>query len=103
MLIGKIFCVKFLKPKTVDLEKFSLYTDCMTTTKSSDYISLTNVNPAHRVMRIAIKKSLVMTVHNALITREDGLTEHVTYVFCPPHGTWEVGEPYQAVLDQLNT
>ena len=78
----------------------------MKTTKSitpSDYISLTNANPAHRGMRIAIKKTLVLTVHNALVTRDDGLTEAVTYIFCPPHGTWEVSEPYLQVLEQLNT
>jgi len=73
-----------------------------TTTKPSNYISLTNASPAHRGMRIAINKELVMTVHNALVTREDGLTENVTYVFCPPHGTWEVSEPYLQVLEQLN-
>ena len=78
----------------------------MKTTKPiapSDYISLTNANPAHRGMRIAIKKTLVLTVHNALVTRDDGLTEAVTYIFCPPHGTWEVSEPYLQVLEQLNT
>jgi len=67
------------------------------------FISLTNSTPAHRGNRIAIANELVVTVHNALATREDGLTEMVTYVFCPPHGTWEVSETYEEVMAQLTT
>jgi hypothetical protein len=66
------------------------------------FISLTNSAPAHRGNQIAIDKDLIVTIHNAMVTREDGLTEMVTYVFCPPHGTWEVSESYLQVLELLN-
>ena len=79
----------------------TLYTMCMINTNKT-FISLTNAATAHRGNRIAIAKELVITVHNALVTREDGLTELVTYVFCPPHGTWEVSETYEQVVELLN-
>lgn len=84
---------------TVD---YLLYTSCMNNTNKS-FISLTNTAPAHRGNRIAIAKELVVTVHNTIVTRDDGLTESVTYVFCPPHGTWEVSETYDDVLNMLNS
>ena len=67
------------------------------------FISLTNSAPAHRGNKIAIATGLVVTVHNAMVTRDDGLTELVTYVFCPPHGTWEVSETYDQVVNMLNS
>jgi hypothetical protein len=82
--------------------KFLLYTYCMNNTNKS-FVSLTNSAPAHRGNRIAISKDLIVTVHNAIATRDDGLTELVTYVFCPPHGTWEVSETYEQVVEQLNS
>ena len=36
------------------------------------------------------------------MTREDGIVETVTFVFCPPHGTWEVSEDFDDVVDFLN-
>jgi len=70
---------------------------------NKSFISLTNSAPAHRGNRIAISKELIVTVHNAIATRDDGLTELVTYVFCPPHGTWEVSETYEQVVELLNS
>jgi hypothetical protein len=33
---------------------------------------------------------------------EDGIIENITYVFCPPHGTWEVEESLDEVVKTLN-
>jgi hypothetical protein len=66
------------------------------------YLNLTNANPAHRGNSLAIRADLILTAHNAVVTREDLTTELVTYIFCPPHGSWEVLETYQDVVDQLN-
>lgn len=66
-------------------------------------ISLTNANPLHRGNPVAIRKDLIVTVYAATQVRdEDGSVEQVTYVFVPPHGTWEVEEPYESVLALLN-
>jgi hypothetical protein len=67
------------------------------------YLNLTNANPQFKGMPIAIRKDLVITVHANVAVREDTTTEMVTYIFAPPHGTWEVSEPYADVIEQLNT
>lgn len=66
------------------------------------YLNLTNANPAHRGNSLTVRADLIVTVHNATVTREDLTTELVTYIFCPPHGTWEVQETYEQVVELLN-
>lgn len=66
------------------------------------YLNLTNASPAHRGMKLSVKSELVATMHSSLITREDDITEMVTFIFCPPHGNWEVQESFENVLEQLN-
>ena len=68
----------------------------------TNFLTLTNANPMNRDMPVAIRKDLVVTVHSNNTLREDGTTEMVTYVFGPPHGTWEVLETYEYVMQQLN-
>lgn len=65
------------------------------------FLNLTNANPLNRGMPLAIRRDLVLTVHANLAVRENGTAEMVTYVFGPPHGTWEVLETYDAVMQQL--
>jgi len=65
------------------------------------FIKLTNASPAFRGREIAIKKDLIVTVHRNTAIREDETVEEVTYVFVPPHGTWEVTETLEEVLEQL--
>jgi hypothetical protein len=62
------------------------------------FIELTNANPAYKGKKIAIKKDLIATVHRSTVTRDDGTSEEVTYVFAPPHGTWEVQETFEEVM-----
>ena len=66
------------------------------------YLNLTNASPAHRGTKLAIDRDLVVTAHASLVTRDDELTEMVTFIFCPPHGTWEVSETFEQVITQLN-
>jgi hypothetical protein len=62
------------------------------------FIELTNATPAHKGKKIAIRKDLIATVHRSTISRNEGTSEEVTYVFAPPHGTWEVGETFEQVM-----
>ena len=68
------------------------------------FISLTNASDAHKGNKIAINIDLIATVYNTpnLAKKEDGIIENVTYVFCPPHGTWEVVESLEEVVAELN-
>ena len=67
------------------------------------YITLTNAADQHRGNKIAINADLIATVHSKFITNDDGVIENRTYIFCPPHGTWEVSEPMEEVIDVLNS
>ena len=62
------------------------------------FIELTNANPVDKGKKIAIRKDLIATVHRSTITRDNGTSEEVTYVFAPPHGTWEVQETFEEVM-----
>jgi hypothetical protein len=66
------------------------------------YLNLTNASPQHKGTKLAIDRDLVVTAHESQVLREDGVLEQVTYLFCPPHGTWEVEETFEQVLKQLN-
>ena len=66
------------------------------------YITLTNSSENHRGDKISINSDLIATVHSKFATNNDGVIENKTYIFCPPHGTWEVSEPLEHVIDILN-
>lgn len=66
------------------------------------FLNLTNANPQYRDMPLAIRKDQVITVHSNLTVRENGTAEMVTYIFGPPHGSWEVLENYETVMNQLS-
>jgi hypothetical protein len=65
------------------------------------FISLTNASPAHRGQKIGIKKDLIVTVFRHVAVREDQSVEEVTFIFAPPHGTWEVLESFEEVMNLL--
>ena len=65
------------------------------------FITLTNAHPAHKGRPIAIRSLLVATVHRSTVQRDDDILEEVTHLYCPPHGTWEVEESIEQVLDML--
>lgn len=66
------------------------------------FLILTNASPTQRGKPLAIRRDQVITVHSNLAVREDGSVEEVTYIFGPPHGTWEVQESHEAVMQQLS-
>jgi hypothetical protein len=68
------------------------------------FISLTNANEAHKGNKIAINIDLIATVYNNanLGKKEDGIIENITYVYCPPHGIWEVEESVDDIVTELN-
>jgi len=66
------------------------------------FITLTNSSTAHRGNKIAIQSDLIVTIHHSKdVLREDGTVEEATFVFVPPHGTWEVTETLEEVMEML--
>ena len=66
------------------------------------YITLTNAAEQHKGNKIAIRRDQIVSVHSKFVTQDTGVIENVTYVFCPPHGTWEVSEHMEDIVQQLN-
>ena len=96
-MLGKKIPKKIFKPpKSVDSGSFKVYTS------NTMYIILTNATPAHKGTPLAIRRDLVISVHHNTITREDGTIEPVTFLHCPPHGTWEAQDTFESVIAQLN-
>ena len=71
------------------------------------FITLTNASPAFVGKKITLNKTQIVSVRRGDTVRaadEDGTvteTEEVTFVFVPPHGTWEVQESHEAVIELL--
>ena len=72
------------------------------------FITLTNASPAHQGKKVTINKSAIVSVWRGDAARavdQDGTvteTQEITFVFVPPHGTWEVEETHEAVIALLN-
>jgi hypothetical protein len=72
------------------------------------FITLTNASPAYQGKKVTLNKSAIVSVWRGDAVRaaeEDGTvteTQEVTFVFVPPHGTWEVEETHEAVIALLN-
>jgi hypothetical protein len=66
------------------------------------FVKLTNATPHHKGKDIAISANSIVTIHSDSVEREieNGVTstEKVTFLFCPPHGTWEVQESIDEVI-----
>ena len=57
------------------------------------FIKLTNSTPQHKGMKVILNTDQWVSVHRQSITREGATaSEDVTFIFAPPHGTWEVEE-----------
>ena len=61
-------------------------------------ITLTNTSPALRGNPIALNTDFIVSIFRTPVTRTDGVIDDVTYIHCPPHGTWEVQEPVEDIV-----
>lgn len=61
------------------------------------YYFFTNALPMEAGKPIAIKKDIIISFRTSVTMRENGIPENVTYLYCPPHGTWEVKESFEEV------
>jgi shikimate kinase len=64
-------------------------------------LKLTNAIPAAKGEAIAINMDLVVSIREGNSTREDGTIDLVTFIFVPPHGTWEVTETVDTILEKI--
>jgi len=72
-------------------------------TEKKMFIILTNASEQHKGNKIAIRSDLIVSIHSKFITQQDtGVIENITYVFCPPHGTWEVSEHMEDIVQEIS-
>ena len=69
-------------------------------------IQLTNANQSHYGNLLLINSEMILSVYRSLgatVVDDDTVenVEDVTYIFCPPHGTWEVQETPEQILDLI--
>lgn len=67
------------------------------------FLSLTNAHPDYQGSKILINSSSVVTVHRSVVETAAGEPEMVTFVHCPPHGTWQVSESVEDITTQLSS
>ena len=71
------------------------------------FITLTNASPAFKGNKVVLNSSNIVSIHRSTVTRTpekaDGETviEDITFVHCPPHGTWEVAETPEEIVKLL--
>lgn len=65
-------------------------------------ITLTNSNTEQRGEPILINPEHIVSVNRGTVTRDDEVLETVTFIYMPPHGTWEVSETLEDVLKLID-
>lgn len=67
------------------------------------FIKLTNASPQHRGNPVMLQSDVIVSIHEAIAQREGSdLLERVTFIFGPPHGTWEVTETVDEIFSMLD-
>jgi hypothetical protein len=64
------------------------------------FVQLTNMSVQHRGKAIVLNTSMIVSMMSATVVRDEATqsSEVITYVFVPPHGTWEVKESVEEIL-----
>lgn len=65
------------------------------------FIKLTNAHPKYQGSELLLNTAMIVSVHRSEIEREQGEFETVTFVHCPPHGTWEVTETVEEISKSM--
>jgi hypothetical protein len=68
------------------------------------FIILTNASEAFKGQKVAINSEVIISMFNTenIEKKNDGIIERITYIFCPPHGTWEVEESMEEITNIIN-
>lgn len=66
------------------------------------FLTLTNANETQPGDAIMINMNLVVTMNRAAVPQTDGALMYKTFIFLPPHGTWEVMESLETIAQLLS-
>jgi len=62
---------------------------------------LTNAHKDHLGKSLVLNTDLIASIHRTGRTTDD-VVEEVTYIFMPPHGTWEVSETPEEIINLIH-
>jgi hypothetical protein len=68
-------------------------------------IKLTSANPEIKDSAIYLSSDKIVSIYRGEKKSSSDVldvTEEITYVFCPPHGTWEVQETPEEIITLIN-
>jgi hypothetical protein len=60
------------------------------------------MSDGYKGTHIVINTEAIVTIYTNMVKGEDGTIVPETFVFCPPHGTWEVAETIEQIMDKIN-
>jgi hypothetical protein len=66
------------------------------------FLTLTNANETQPGEPVMINMSMVVTMNRAAVPQADGALLQKTFIFVPPHGTWEVMESLETIGNMLS-
>lgn len=66
-----------------------------------NFLKLTNKSKGFEGQKVVINMEAVVSMFRTQVEREEGVFEDVTFVHCPPHGTWEVEETLDEILSKV--
>lgn len=71
------------------------------TRKKKMFLTLTNANETQPGEPVVINMDMVVTMNRAGVPQPDGAMVYKTFLYMPPHGTWEVSESLDTVMAML--
>jgi hypothetical protein len=66
------------------------------------FITITNAAPKHKGQKTAISVDTIVSIWRTDVEREDGSKDTVTFIYMPPHGTWEAEETLEEITALIN-
>jgi hypothetical protein len=66
------------------------------------FITLTNAKVDLKGEPVILNTESIVSITRGTRVAEDKTVEEVTYVYMPPHGTWEIEETLDEILKIIN-
>lgn len=66
------------------------------------FITLTNANGQYAGEPVVLNTEFIVSVFRETVLKGALNEAHITCIYCPPHGTWQVQESLEEVLALLN-
>jgi len=66
------------------------------------FITLTNARDELKGNLVVLNTDMILSIFLDTTVDQDNITKKKTYVYCPPHGTWEVQETPEEIVTLIN-